>query len=93
MDETDSPGRPAPRSRPRLRSGGLDDEQKRLVREMPADEIDTLSLGLGTAIRNVFGLREGNEALLTDCGSPDMHPDSASMTILRSLWERLQDGC
>ena len=71
----------------------LDDEQKRLVRETPADDVDTLSLGLGAAIRNELGLWEGNTELLADCGLPDMHPDTAPMAILRSLWERLQDGC
>ena len=44
--------------------------------------------GLGTLIRNVCGLWQGNGALLVDCGED--HPDDASMVIVRALWAPLQ---
>jgi hypothetical protein len=41
--------------------------------------------GLGLYVRNEFGLWQGNEALLSDCGERD--PDLASGSILIALHE------
>jgi hypothetical protein len=46
--------------------------------------------GLGTSVRNRYGLWRGNSDLLQSCGSPTMHPDDASEIIIKALWERLQ---
>ncbi len=54
-------------------------------------DLVTLHFGLGLAIRNEFGLLAGNKSLLAACGSPDMHPDSASAVIIRTLWECLRN--
>ena len=68
----------------------LTDAQKDEVRTTPEADLDLLHFGLGTAIRNECGLWDGNTALLAACGSPDMHPDSASDVIVRAIWEKLQ---
>ncbi len=51
--------------------------------------------GLGLRIRNEFGLWDASSPLLRDCQASegvqagDIHPDDASMLILRALWVRL----
>lgn len=51
--------------------------------------------GLGTAIRNLFGLCGANKELLRSCGSETMHADDASNIILnaarRIIREQKQD--
>jgi len=70
----------------------MTDAERDVVRTTPASDLDLLHFGLGASIRNECGLWDGNVDLLESCGSPDMHPDSASDVILRSVWERLQAG-
>jgi hypothetical protein len=65
--------------------------EKAAIRSTPDEDLDGLHLGLGTGVRNECGLWDGNTALLASCGSPDMHPDSASAVIVRAVWERLRD--
>ena len=65
---------------------------KERVRNTPEQDLDGLHFGLGTAIRNKCGLWDENRDLLAACGSPDMHPDSASAVIVRAVWERLLAG-
>ncbi len=58
----------------------------------PRDELINHHLGLGSYIRNEFGLwQEESELLhsLTPGSSPE-DPDDASLTILEALWTRLQ---
>ncbi len=45
---------------------------------------------LGMYVRNTFGLWQGNESLLEECGTED--PDKASGVILGALWCRVQDA-
>ena len=68
----------------------LTDAQKDEVRTTPEADLDLLHFWLGTAIRNECGLWDGNTALLAACGSPDMHPDSASGVIVRAVWEKVR---
>ena len=72
--------------------GRLPDDDHDTIRSMAEADLVTLHFGLGLAIRNEFGLLAGNTALLAACGSADMHPDDASMVIIRMLWEVLQAG-
>lgn len=63
------------------------------------DRID-LHFGLGARLRETFRLWGGNRARLADClrqwnGDRDerataIHPDDASLVILRALWRRLR---
>jgi hypothetical protein len=71
---------------------------------MPEDELIDHHFGLGAWIRRIFNLhKRGNKPLLADCQSvydgdddvdPDgiltIHPDDASMVIIRALWARLR---
>jgi hypothetical protein len=43
--------------------------------------------GLGTWIRNNFGLWSGNKPLMAELGGG--HPDDMSMVLIEKLWERL----
>ncbi len=45
---------------------------------------------LGMYVRNTFGLWQGNESLLEECGTED--PDEASQIILGVLWRRVRDA-
>jgi hypothetical protein len=77
----------------------LSQAEKATIAAMP-----DLYFGLGTRIRNEFGLwREEGRALLLDCqrvklgdmaNIPDglliIHPDEAAMLIIRALWARLR---
>ena len=47
--------------------------------------------GLGTYIRNAFGVWRGNKDLWNDItGGKSMHPDDLSSVIIEALWEDLQ---
>jgi len=64
--------------------------EKAAIRRTPVADLDLLHFSLGAAVRNECGLWDGNTALLASCGSPDMHPDSASVVIIKAVWERLR---
>lgn len=57
---------------------------------MTEEDLIECHFGLGLWIRNNFGLWKGNKALLEDAGS-DI-PDTASMTIIRTVWQKLRDN-
>lgn len=63
-------------------------EQKAMIRQMQEVELNKLHHGLGTWIRNHFGLWQGNKTLLKATGQH--HPDGASHVIIKALWKRLQ---
>jgi len=83
----------------------MEPEMKAEVAELAEKDLVNLHYGLGSDIRNGFGLWNDNQELLDDClrlgrsplyatepGEPvavRIHPDDASMVILRSLWDRL----
>lgn len=72
-----------------------------LLEQLPADEkckiaaasqdnLFILHFGLGTQIRNDFGLWGGNTTLLESTGK--IHPDDAAMAIIEALWHRLNSA-
>jgi hypothetical protein len=67
---------------------GMDDEEKKMIRDTKKEDLIQFHHGWGTGIRNEFGLWKGNTNLLADCHAD--HPDDASMVIVRAVWERLQ---
>ncbi|MDH4197730.1 MAG: hypothetical protein OEW05_10010 [Candidatus Aminicenantes bacterium] len=70
----------------------MSDEDRRALKATPREELIGHHLGLGSYIRNEFGLwKEESELLhsLTPGSSPE-DPDDASLTILEALWTRLQ---
>lgn len=74
----------------------LSEARKRQLRELPKGELGRTHHGLGMTIRNIFGLWQGNRALLNSCAAREgypsgmLHPDDVSIVIVRALWERLQ---
>jgi hypothetical protein len=68
----------------------LSDAEKDVLRQTPENVLDALHFGLGATIRETCGLWGGNTDLLASCGSPDMHPDSASAVIVRAVWQKLR---
>ncbi len=69
-------------------------------RDTPEEVLNIHHFGLGSRIRNEFGLWQGNDQLLASC-FPDAtdpymlviikhDPDGASRVIVGALWERLQ---
>ncbi len=56
----------------------LDDEDKEILRKRSEDDLK----------KSHFGLWSGNKELLRSCGSDEMHPDDASMIIIKALWQR-----
>jgi len=67
---------------------------KALLKYTPHKKIVSFHLGLGTWIRNKFGLWSSNETLLSQCAKLQnqefIHPDEAAGIILDSLWYRIQ---
>jgi hypothetical protein len=72
----------------------LNAKSRRRLRELREDELALLHFDLGMGIRNSFGLWQGNEELLRDCGAEDkpVPADYASGVILARLLERLRDS-
>ena len=81
----------------------ISEEDKERLRNMPEEDLIVLHMDLGLAIRNTFGLWQGNKELLKSCGLwsiPDsayddflpmwVHPDDASGVIVEALWKTLQ---
>jgi hypothetical protein len=69
----------------------LSEEDKTTLRAMPKTELIRLHFSLGLAIRNGYGLRGGNMALLESCGQGWLRdPDEASMAIIEGAWRQLR---
>ncbi|MDP3498163.1 MAG: hypothetical protein Q8R84_10980 [Candidatus Nitrotoga sp.] len=64
--------------------------EKYNIAAMSRDGLINLHFGLGTSIRNDFGLWSGNTTLLESTGNS--HPDDAAMTIIEALWHRLNNA-
>lgn len=69
----------------------LTEEELKKIAAMKEDDLILLHMGLGTHIRNSFGLWADNKELLGDCGGGFIHPDSASSVIIKALWEKLKN--
>lgn len=67
----------------------LPEEDVEIIRNTPsALDMVRFHHGLGTWVRNTFGLWEGNKELFRSCGLED--PDGVSYIILAALWNELQ---
>lgn len=70
---------------------GLSEHAKLGLKQASGEEqLAVLHATLGTTIRNEFGLWRGNTALLKACGSETMHPDDASMVIIKATRRELR---
>jgi hypothetical protein len=71
-------------------TGGMSEENKRLLRATKKEDLIQFHHGWGTGIRNGFGLWRGNDKLIKSaCGKP-CHPDDASMVIIEAVWAAVQ---
>lgn len=68
-------------------------ETRHQIQKSNEDGLINFHFGLGSGIRNEFGLWNKVSELLEDCkresGNPDLHVDDASGIIIKALWERL----
>ncbi len=69
----------------------LDDEDKEILKKRSEHDMKKSSFGIALYIKNYFGLWGENKELLRSCGSEEMHPDDASMIIIKALCQRLQE--
>ena len=80
----------------------MSEEDKEALRNTPEQDLILFHHGVGTYIRNEFGLWSDNKELLKSCGSrifPEsgydeyltmmVDPDDASMEIIEATWIRL----
>ena len=68
----------------------MSNKDKDILKKTKKEDLIKFHHGLGTGIRNEFGLWKGNEELLISaCGKP-CHPDEASMVIIEAVWIELQ---
>src|SRR3989338_2227709 len=74
----------------KLLLGGLSEHAKLGLKQATGEDLDVLHATLGTTIRNDFGLWSGNTMLLKACGSETMHPDDASMVIIKAARRELR---
>lgn len=71
--------------------GGLSEHAKLGLKQATGEaQLAMLHATLGTTIRDEFGLWSGNTALLKACGSATMHPDDASMVIIKAARRELR---
>lgn len=68
---------------------GLDEESRRRFAKMPEGELISLHRTLGQAIRNKFGLWQGNEELMRATGKD--HADDASGVIIKAAWRTVKE--
>ncbi len=70
-------------------------QDKALVKHTLHKNIIMFHHGMGTWIRNRYGLWGQNDSLLIQCAklknTDSIHPDDASVIIIDSLWNRLQN--
>jgi hypothetical protein len=65
----------------------LSEPDKEAIKATPLRDLHLLHAGLGTFIRNEFGLWAGNDELIA-C-TVEVDADPASMTIVREYWDHL----
>lgn len=71
----------------------IDDKQR--IKDSSKDDLINFYFGLGMTIRNIFGLWKKDSKLFKNCkelsDDIDLHVDTASEMIIKTLWERLQE--
>ena len=69
----------------------MHDKDKEIIKNIPKEDLTMLCYSWGPRIRNEFGLWGSNEELLASCGSINIHPDVASMVIIKAVYKKLQE--
>jgi hypothetical protein len=65
----------------------LSDEEKELIKATPLANLQCLQSSLGALIVTEFGLRDGNDALIT-C-TLEIDAELAAKTLIREFWDSL----
>jgi hypothetical protein len=68
----------------------MQNNDKEKIQKMSKLDFDFYSLGLGSYVRNKFGLWQGNHDLINDVDSNDPNPDNISNLILEAVYEELK---
>ncbi len=63
----------------------LPEEDQILLKKTSQDALVKFYYDLGPIIRNKFSLWHGNKDFLRSCGLESIHPDDASMIIIRAV--------
>ena len=71
----------------------LSEEDKQKLKFLNKKELNRYHRGWGAGIRNSFGLWRGNKELLRSLGDENMHPDFASLLIIRGVWREIRNTC
>ena len=74
----------------RILANLLSPEALASIHALEENELVGEHFGLAGFIRNAFGLWNGNDKLIAATGT--IHPDDASIEVLRALWRHLQDN-
>ncbi len=71
----------------------MSEEDKKALKNTPEEDLILHHFGLGAYIRNEFGFWQGNRELLESLSGKQfgVHPDDASLVIIKALWKKLQD--
>jgi hypothetical protein len=73
----------------------LSTRNKTKIANMSEDDLIQLNFSLGLYIRNEFRVW-GNDPLIQSCSSvsgiKEIHPNFASLVIIKALWEKLQNA-
>ena len=67
----------------------LTDDEKKQLRDTKFENLIHFHFSLGTTIRNILGLWQGNDELIKSSGCD--HPDDCSMKIIERAWEKLHE--
>jgi hypothetical protein len=67
----------------------LSEPDKQALAGTKKEDLIVYHMRLGMAIRNEFGLWDGNPALMESACNAPCQPDDASMVIIERTWERL----
>lgn len=70
----------------------LSEKDKKTVKNTNKENLIQFQHGLGTGIRNYYGLWRGNKKLIIDACIETCHPDDASMIIIDAVWQKLQES-
>ena len=69
----------------------LSQEEQIILRGVAFDDLIGFHHSLGQFLRNKLGMWDGNDELVRSCCVGDeLHPDTASQTIIEVAWTRLQ---
>jgi hypothetical protein len=70
----------------------IEKNRKEALGNLPEEELIELHALWGAYIREEYGLFDGNFELLKSCYSETMHPNHASLLILKTAWKKSKEN-